>query len=663
MDSAEQVSVASQSRYATTRIFFRESLRSRLVLLTLALGLAATGAWAAVSARRAREAAQREFEERSRALATHVEQSFRAPLEALYGIHALATAWPDVDQRRFELFAARLRERYPSLAALELFDVVPGAQRADFERRMSAQLGRPFSFKEPSAAAPGTMVVSPEREQHIVLTRLLPYRFDLHGLDITFDPLRREQARLAMVAGRPQATGKFRLVEDAEGVFSVAIYDPLYQSSVVPASPAERERQLRGFAIALYRLGPLMSAALAGTSFERSSVALIDSEPGLDAGQRLLFGSVEAENPTDFGFRHELQFSGRAWSLVTSRAAPAALVGMTPSLIVGCLGSVLLSLLVALWVSLNRSRKRFQALEALGPYTLLREIGSGGMGRVFEARHSLLRRRAAIKVIAQDAASEEQLRRFDLEATTTSELCHPNTVVVFDYGRTRRGDFYYAMEYVNGIDLERLVNQYGAQPAARVRHVLVQACGALAEAHGLGLVHRDIKPGNLMLAVNGGIFDFVKVLDFGLVRVTRGVAAGKSGPGSLLGTPRFMAPESLASSQSGPRADLYALGCVAYFLLAGREPFVAKTDAAIATLHLTQAPASLLGRGRQDVTPAFEKVVLRCLAKNPEERYASAAQLMRALNDLDLPPWTQADAATFWAEYAAAQDRQQPPTP
>jgi serine/threonine-protein kinase len=268
----------------------------------------------------------------------------------------------------------------------------------------------------------------------------------------------------------------------------------------------------------------------------------------------------------------------------------------------------------------------------------------------------LLRRRAAIKVIAQERATEEQLRRFDLEAKTTSELCHPNTVVVFDYGRTRSGDFYYAMEYVNGFTWERLVQQYGAQPAARVRHLLVQACGALAEAHGLGLVHRDVKPGNLMLGVNGGIFDFVKVLDFGLVRVTRGAEAGASGPGVLLGTPRYMAPEAFASSHSGPRADIYSLGCVAYFLLSGREPFSAKTDAGLAMLHLTAAPAPLAGRGKGDLTPAFERLVMRCLAKAPEDRFASAAQLLRALNELELPAWTQATAAAFWAEVAAEQD-------
>jgi CHASE1-domain containing sensor protein len=632
----------------------RESLRNRLVWLSLTVGFACTLAWAAAASRRARETARLEFEERSRVAAEHVEQSFRAPLEALYGIHALGAALPDVDQHRFELFADKLLERYPSLAALELFDVVPGVQRDDFERHVSARAGYPFWLKEPSGSPPHAMVVAARRDRHVVLTRLLPFRRELHGLDIMFDPVRQQQAAAAARAGTPTVTGKFRLVEDPEGVFSVAVYDPLYSDSDVPAEVAQREQQLRGFAVALYRLSPLMTAALAGTTLEPRTVALLDLQPGVSKEEAVLFGNPQALG--DFSFRREIHFAGRAWALVASRPAPRALAAAVPSLTVGGVGSLLVSVLVGLMGSLRKSRQRFQALEALGPYTLLREVGGGGMGRVFEARHSLLRRRAAIKVIAQEQATEEQLHRFELEAKTTSSLCHPNTVVVFDYGRTRHGDFYYAMEYVNGITLEQLVQRYGAQPAARVRHLLVQACGALSEAHGLGLVHRDVKPSNLMIGVNGGIFDFVKVLDFGLVRVTRGVEAGMSGPGALLGTPRYMAPESFASSHSGPRADLYSLGCVAYFLLSGHDPFTAKTDAGVATLHLTQMPATLVGRGRGDVTPAFERVIMRCLAKNPDDRFASAAQLLRALSELELAPWTQADAAAFWADHAAAED-------
>ncbi|HYP89031.1 MAG TPA: CHASE domain-containing protein, partial [Polyangiaceae bacterium] len=446
MDSAQPdlVSVLP-TRSDATRGFLRDGFRSRAVWAVLALGAVGTLVLAMLAARRVREQAEREFEDRSRLVAAHVEQSFSAPLEALYGIHALGCALPDVDQPRFAQFASRLLERYPSLAALELFDVVRDEERDDFERRLSASLGYPFSFQEPASTAPFGMVVSPRRARHVVLTRLLPYNKQLHGLDISFDALRREQIAEATRAGTATVTEKFRLVEDPEGVFSVAVYDPLYADGQVPSRVEDRESELRGFAIALYRLAPLMRAALAGTDLGQSSVALVDRDPRLARADALLFGSREALTPRDFRFSHDLRFAGRAWTFVSSRAAPPTLAAAAPTLAVGGFGSLLLAVMVGLAGSLRASRRRFQALEALGPYTLLRELGGGGMGRVYEAQHSLLRRRAAIKVIAQEQASAEQLRRFDLEAKMTSRLCHPNTVVVFDYGRTRRGDFYYAM--------------------------------------------------------------------------------------------------------------------------------------------------------------------------------------------------------------------------
>lgn len=649
------------SRGDEAKSHVREGLRSRPAWLALGVGLGLTLGWAALSSERARDRAHLDFEDRSSLVASHVEASFRAPLEALYGIHALGAAWPDVDQRRFEQFAARLIERYPSLAALELFDVVKGEERADFERRISAQLGYPFGIREPSPIAAGEWVSSPPRERHVVLTRLTPFQRQLQGLDLTFEPLRRAQMAAAARAGAPIATEKFRLVEDPEGVFSVAVYSPLYRDGQVPADEGARERELRGFAVALYRLAPLMGAALAGAEIEQARVALLDRDPRLARDGALLFGSAEALAASDFEFRRDLRFAGRTWTFVSSREAPPRLLAATPSLLMGAFGSVLGAALLGVTTSLRASRRRTRALEELGPYTLLREVGSGGMGRVFEGQHRLLRRRAAIKVILQEQASAEQLRRFDLEAKITSRLCHPNTVVVFDYGRTRRGDFYYAMEYVDGITWEELVQRYGAQPAARVRQLLVQACGSLAEAHGLGLVHRDLKPSNLMLAQVGGVFDFVKVLDFGLVRVTRGVEAGMSGSSGLLGTPRYMAPESFASSRADPRSDVYSLGCVAYFLLSGQPPFSAKSDAAMATLHLTRMPPALRGRGKAGLTPELERVVMRCLAKNPEERFGSAAALMRALSELSLPPWTQADAAAFWAEHGHRMGAQSQP--
>jgi serine/threonine-protein kinase len=313
----------------------------------------------------------------------------------------------------------------------------------------------------------------------------------------------------------------------------------------------------------------------------------------------------------------------------------------------------LLSLLVAglmlAWTRAARWQNKYDHLKALGQYTLLREIGAGGMGKVYEAKHALLRRPAAIKVIGAETASDEELQRFDREAQATSELTHPNTIVLFDYGRTSQGDFFYAMEYVPGINFEELVKQRGPQPAARVRHLLLQVCGALAEAHERGFVHRDIKPANLMLTARGGIYDFVKVLDFGLVKVTSTADPALSRAGVVVGTPRYMAPECFVGSAAiGPHSDVYAVGCVAYFLLCGRDVFSNQDNAALAVAHLTLPPPALRDDRGAPIPAALERIVLRCLAKGADDRYASMRQLMAALERAELPQWSQAEAAGCW---------------
>jgi serine/threonine-protein kinase len=266
------------------------------------------------------------------------------------------------------------------------------------------------------------------------------------------------------------------------------------------------------------------------------------------------------------------------------------------------------------------------------------------MGCVYEARHALLRRRAAIKVIASAEASEEEIQRFDREAQLTSQLSHPNTVVLFDYGRTERGDFYFAMEFVPGITLEELIRKQGPQAPGRVRHLLLQVCGALAEAHELGFVHRDIKPSNIMLTTRGGIYDFIKVLDFGLAKVTHAQDSQLSQVGAVIGTPRYMAPECFAGAEAvSPRSDIYAVGCVAYFLLCGRDAFSQPDNAALAMAHLTTPPPPL-----SEAPPALDRIIMRCLAKAPEQRYSSMRQLMAALERCDLQSWSQVEAAASW---------------
>jgi eukaryotic-like serine/threonine-protein kinase len=312
-------------------------------------------------------------------------------------------------------------------------------------------------------------------------------------------------------------------------------------------------------------------------------------------------------------------------------------------------------------------RLRVQADEArrLGQYLLERKIGEGGMGQVYLAQHALLRRPTAVKLLFPDRVGPDALARFEREVRLTATLTHPNTVSIFDYGRTPEGVFYYAMELLDGTDLESLVRRFGPQPPARVVHLLAQACGSLAEAHGRGLVHRDIKPANIILCERGGVPDTVKIVDFGLVKDIGVMGAGASEPtlthaNSILGTPLYMAPESLrGDARVDGRADLYALGAVGCFLLTGRPVFEATSVLEVCALHLNnppRAPSLVLG---SKLPEDLEALLLRCLAKQPGERPAGAVELRRALCACAVPAWTEEDARAWWAGHHGGE----PPAP
>jgi len=287
--------------------------------------------------------------------------------------------------------------------------------------------------------------------------------------------------------------------------------------------------------------------------------------------------------------------------------------------------------------------------ELFGPYVLHEQIGAGGMGVVFRATHTRLGRQAAVKLLAADHDSPENLARFEREAELTSRLSHPNTIAVYDFGRTASGAPFYAMEYLDGLDLETLVDRYGPQEPRRVAHLLAQLAGALAEAHGLGFIHRDVKPANVMLCERGGVQDFVKVLDFGLTKELAAQDATEDS-GRVVGTPLYLSPEAIAApGLLDARSDLYALGAVGYFLLTGRPPFVGASVAEVCGHHLHSAPEPLSRRGAP-VPPELERLILSCLAKSPEDRPASAAALQLALLGL-ASTWTERDARRWWSEH------------
>lgn len=292
--------------------------------------------------------------------------------------------------------------------------------------------------------------------------------------------------------------------------------------------------------------------------------------------------------------------------------------------------------------------------QRVGNYELLEQIGQGGMARVYRARHRLLKRPTAVKIIELALANDEALARFAREVKLASQLVHPNTVEVFDYGRTPEGQPFYAMEFLDGLTLQQVVERDGPQPAGRVAHVLRGIAGSLAEAHARGLVHRDVKPPNVMLCRRGGADDVVKVLDFGLVKDTRGDATRDlTGALRVLGTPSYMAPERIERPEGADfRSDLYGLGAVGYYLLAGRSPFEGATDLALAYQVVNVPPPPLPAQ----VAPALAALVMQCLAKSPVARPQTAAEIIEQLDaQLHETPWTAADACAWWTRQAAAQ--------
>jgi len=315
---------------------------------------------------------------------------------------------------------------------------------------------------------------------------------------------------------------------------------------------------------------------------------------------------------------------------------------------------------------IRRVQEELSRTQDLGSYRLERLLGRGGMGEVWLARHRFLRREAAVKIIRsglleRTAVSGQRTiqRRFELEAQSIASLRSPHTVAIYDFGVAANGSLYYAMEFLHGLDAESLVYQYGPQPAGRVISFLRQACESLDEAHDSGLVHRDVKPGNLFICHLGKRTDFVKLLDFGLVRsLSDPLQTRLTMDGVTSGTPAYMSPEQARGDTVDSRADIYGLGCVAYFLLTGTDVFSKSSPLAIAVSHVAEQPEPPSRRTKLPVPDSLERIVMACLEKTREARPQSAAELSAMLDACtDVAPWTHADADAWWRLHRPAPMR------
>jgi serine/threonine-protein kinase len=340
--------------------------------------------------------------------------------------------------------------------------------------------------------------------------------------------------------------------------------------------------------------------------------------------------------------------------------------------------SALLWLIIAVTLSTVTSRTiyglRQQVKDAaeIGQYVLEEKIGAGGMGEVWRARHRMLIRPAAVKLVTAralgskpDRDPELRLRRFEREARATAGLKSPHTVQLYDFGVTDDGTLYYVMELLDGLNLDALVVDFGPLPAERAVHLLRQVCLSLEDAHQNGLVHRDIKPANIVVSRVGADADFVKVLDFGLVKLESPRQSEQSlrltEDNNVSGTPGFIAPESVLGTGADHRVDIYALGCVAYWLVTGKLVFEGPGAVKVMFDHVNTAPPPPSSRTERPIPAELEALILDCLAKNPDARPASAATVEQCLRELAISkPWTRERAEQWWSAHAPTKSSLRP---
>jgi len=608
---------------------------------------------------RARAARQAEFERRAARLAGTAEDSFDTPLEVLRSIPAFFEASQDVSRAEFHAFVRHALERYPWIYALEWIPRVPGPERAAYEAAAIADGLADYHFKQD--AAPGPPVRADERTEYLPLFYMEPPNPVALGLEETALPARRAALERARDLGVTALSDRIKLVQDDVRVTSVIAFHPIYRRGELPGDVRGRREALRGLAAAVFRIAPVLSASLHGEDLDAFDLALLDIEVQPPAVLYESHPATVAARAHETTFERVATIGGRRWVFRVGDRGDMVKAWQAgwPAFGIGLLVSALCAALAYVLRSFRHLRRQVQAAQRLGEYTLVEVLGQGGMGTVYRAHHAILRRPTAIKLLDPARSTPAMLARFETEVQLTSSLSHPNTVIIYDYGHTPDGVFYYAMELIEGITLQAMVDSDGPQAPERVVHILVQVCAALAEAHGIGLVHRDVKPSNIMLCNRGGIPDFVKVLDFGLAKdLTGGNAPHLSQSVTLLGTPLYIAPELVVNQTAiDGRVDLYAVGAVAYFLLTGTPVFSGNTTFEVCAKHLSivpEPPSQRLGRG---IPPELEALVMQCLAKQPGARPASAEALGEALRGLAVGTWDPARAKAWWQAKGVAIER------
>ena len=388
-------------------------------------------------------------------------------------------------------------------------------------------------------------------------------------------------------------------------------------------------------------------------AFTKAALQVIDGKDGMDIGGYRDYRGVPVVGvwtwlkDYSFGLVTEIDYDEAFEPLNILRRAFYTMFGLLALTTLAILAfTVIVSKLQ------REARQAAVAAKQLGQYRLDEKLGEGAMGTVYRGHHAMLRRQSAIKLLNVDRVNETSINRFEQEVQITCNLNNPHTIAIYDYGRTPEGVFYYAMEYLDGINLQDLVDKFGPQPEGRVAKILDQLCSSLFEAHSMGLVHRDIKPANVMLNRRGGVPDFVKLLDFGLVRAVDDAKRNKPQEG-MAGTPLYMSPESIQTPDLvDARSDLYAVGAVGYFLLTGSTVFQATSLAELCQLHVDAVPLAPSVRAGKPIASDLEHAIMCCLEKNRSKRPQTARDLAHLIHRLAASDsWNINDADAWWSRY------------
>ncbi|HKA36192.1 MAG TPA: CHASE domain-containing protein [Thermoanaerobaculia bacterium] len=647
---------------------WRGSIRGTDILGAGVFAALALGLGAFVFARH-QASARLEFSDRAQKLQKAVAEILLLPQEDLTAISNFLQASEVVTRKQFRLLTNPMLRRHRLVYAFEWLPIVRDPDRSAYEAEARGAGLTDYRFWD--MGSDGKPRDATRRESYLPIHFMEPPSSLALGFDVAAEPLRWQTAQKARDSGSLTASAPFLLLEEAGKPGAqpvVGLYSPVYREAD-PESSAERVERLMGFAMAVFRVAPLVDNAV--MNVDASDLGLVLTDPATPGAPVLAQRPRNASAlPRRAGFTLALpvNLADRRWSLAVFVAPGGFLSAWKPAIWTAAAG--LLAVLVGFvaLTSLRTISRLRKQVEKVGPYRLIARLGHGAMGVVWEARHALLRRPTAVKLMPPGIASERALARFEREVQLTAGLNHPSTIAIYDYGRTAEGVFYYAMELIPGINLLQLIEADGPQPAGRVVSLLRQACGALSEAHAAGLIHRDIKPANLMICVRGGIPDFVKVLDFGLVKdigtaeLPRGdgapgtTDAALSQDGSLLGTPLYMAPEGMSSpSTVDARADIFALGAVGYFLLAGKSPFPGRTAIEVFRAERQGPPPPLCKVAPYPVPENLANLLYCCLSYRRDERPQTALDLDARLEACAVrPEWTTEEARAWWRDRGPA---------